>query len=188
MALSASSPAFAWYDNHRDHYYSNYGYGHSASRVVIVNRPATRVVEYQEPYYQTANYYQPATVQTTQVHCDNSFNPVTGIVGGALGGIAGNTIGKGSGRTAAIITGAVLGTTVGGSAGGTHCTQQVVYQSPPVQPLLVQSASAQTCSDNSGTEGRYCREYQNTSTVGGRASQTYGTACMQPDGSWEIVN
>lgn len=33
----------------------------------------------------------------------------------------------------------------------------------------------------------YCREYQKTITVGGRYESGYGTACMQPDGSWMIV-
>lgn len=37
-------------------------------------------------------------------------------------------------------------------------------------------------------EGRYCREYNTISQVAGRAQNTYGTACMQPDGSWEIVD
>ncbi|MGF1611509.1 MAG: hypothetical protein ACFCUQ_19055 [Kiloniellales bacterium] len=36
-------------------------------------------------------------------------------------------------------------------------------------------------------QGRYCREYQATATVGGRPQQTYGTACLQPDGDWQIV-
>lgn len=36
--------------------------------------------------------------------------------------------------------------------------------------------------------GRYCREYNTISHVAGRAQNTYGTACMQPDGSWEIVD
>jgi surface antigen len=35
--------------------------------------------------------------------------------------------------------------------------------------------------------GRYCREYQQAVTVGGQKRGSYGTACMQPDGDWEIV-
>ncbi len=35
--------------------------------------------------------------------------------------------------------------------------------------------------------GRYCREYLNTATVGGQSRQVYGQACRQEDGSWEIV-
>ncbi len=36
--------------------------------------------------------------------------------------------------------------------------------------------------------GRYCREYQTTATVAGERQQVYGTACRQPDGSWQVVN
>ncbi len=35
--------------------------------------------------------------------------------------------------------------------------------------------------------GEYCREYQKTIRVGGGIESGYGTACMQPDGSWMIV-
>ncbi len=33
----------------------------------------------------------------------------------------------------------------------------------------------------------YCREYTGTVIIGGQEQPSYGTACMQPDGSWEIV-
>lgn len=33
-----------------------------------------------------------------------------------------------------------------------------------------------------------CREYTRTIYVGGRPQQGYGTACLQPDGSWQVVN
>ena len=36
--------------------------------------------------------------------------------------------------------------------------------------------------------GQYCREYQQTVTVGGDQQEAYGTACRQPDGSWKIVS
>ncbi|HZS85111.1 MAG TPA: hypothetical protein VFA50_19710 [Stellaceae bacterium] len=32
-----------------------------------------------------------------------------------------------------------------------------------------------------------CREYTTTSIVGGQPQQLYGTACLQPDGTWRIV-
>ncbi len=32
----------------------------------------------------------------------------------------------------------------------------------------------------------YCREYQKTIYVGGKAVEGYGTACRQEDGAWEI--
>ena len=34
----------------------------------------------------------------------------------------------------------------------------------------------------------YCREYNKTVSINGRAERAYGTACRQHDGSWEIVN
>lgn len=33
----------------------------------------------------------------------------------------------------------------------------------------------------------YCREYTRTVSIGGRLQDAYGTACLQPDGSWMIV-
>ncbi|RJG50568.1 hypothetical protein [Motilimonas pumila] len=36
--------------------------------------------------------------------------------------------------------------------------------------------------------GNTCREFQQSITVGGKEEQAYGTACLQSDGSWKIVN
>lgn len=33
----------------------------------------------------------------------------------------------------------------------------------------------------------HCREYQAPAVVGGEPGNTYGTACLQPDGTWRIV-
>lgn len=33
----------------------------------------------------------------------------------------------------------------------------------------------------------YCREYTRTVSIGNRAQEAYGTACLQSDGSWMIV-
>ncbi|MFZ0693088.1 MAG: hypothetical protein WAN51_02880 [Alphaproteobacteria bacterium] len=38
------------------------------------------------------------------------------------------------------------------------------------------------------SNGLTCREYQSTVVVEGRAQNSYGTACLQPDGSWRIAN
>jgi hypothetical protein len=32
-----------------------------------------------------------------------------------------------------------------------------------------------------------CREYETDATIAGRTQPAYGTACLQPDGSWRIV-
>lgn len=36
--------------------------------------------------------------------------------------------------------------------------------------------------------GDYCREYTRTVYIGNRREEAYGTACLQPDGQWQIVN
>ena len=37
-------------------------------------------------------------------------------------------------------------------------------------------------------QGRFCRDYRTTATIEGRHQQLYGTACRQPDGSWQRVS
>ena len=36
-------------------------------------------------------------------------------------------------------------------------------------------------------DGRYCREYIGTASIGGQTREVYGKACRQEDGSWELV-
>jgi hypothetical protein len=42
--------------------------------------------------------------------------------------------------------------------------------------------------DGQTPDGRQCREFQQNVTISGRDEEAYGTACMQPDGSWQVVN
>ncbi|MBI1275323.1 hypothetical protein GC177_05055 [bacterium] len=42
--------------------------------------------------------------------------------------------------------------------------------------------------DEDEADGRYCREYTSKVAVGGRLQESYGQACLQPDGSWEIIS
>ena len=39
-----------------------------------------------------------------------------------------------------------------------------------------------------GAAGKPCREFFTTIEIGGQAEQGYGTACRQPDGTWQIVD
>ncbi len=61
--------------------------------------------------------------------------------------------------------------------------QQIAWNNPQTgaQYQVVPTRTVQ------GSDGRYCREYTSTSVVSGRNQQTYGRACRQPDGSWQIV-
>jgi 17 kDa outer membrane surface antigen len=50
------------------------------------------------------------------------------------------------------------------------------------------SGSVTAVRDGVDAGGRYCREFQHQITVGNRAQEGYGTACLQPDGAWQIVS
>jgi hypothetical protein len=66
----------------------------------------------------------------------------------------------------------------------------VAYGAPPavVVPAPPGSVVAKPSSPPyAGPNGEACREYQSTAVIGGRQQLTYGTACLQPDGSWRIV-
>ncbi len=57
----------------------------------------------------------------------------------------------------------------------------VVYGAPPI-------AAAPASPVFQAGNGQYCREYQATVMVGGQPQPSYGTACLQPDGVWRVVN
>lgn len=59
---------------------------------------------------------------------------------------------------------------------------RVVYV--PAPPAL---AAVPTSPVYQAPNGQYCREYQSTVSVGGQPHPSYGTACLQPDGSWRVV-
>lgn len=50
------------------------------------------------------------------------------------------------------------------------------------------SGSVTAVRDGVTADGRQCREFQQDVTIGGRRENAYGTACLQPDGSWEVVD
>jgi surface antigen len=50
------------------------------------------------------------------------------------------------------------------------------------------SGSVTSLRDGYAESGRYCREFQQRVTIGGRREEAYGTACRQPDGAWQIVD
>ncbi len=74
-----------------------------------------------------------------------------------------------------------------------HEDAQVRATSAPIGQPIVWSDGRATGSVTSLREGRaadgaYCREFQQQVTIGGRTEDAYGTACQQPDGSWQVVN
>ncbi len=60
-----------------------------------------------------------------------------------------------------------------------------VYAPAPGYGSVQPQPATPTYQDSSG---RTCREFQTTIQVDGQWQPSYGTACLQPDGSWQIVN
>lgn len=127
------------------------------------------------------------------------------LVGAGLGAWIGSEIG---GRGDSQVVGAAIGTLVGASIGnsvGRKLDERDRLAMAQTQQYAFESTPSGTSSDwynpDSGNRGsvtprpayqndagNYCREYQQTVTVGGETVDGYGTACRQPDGSWKIVN
>jgi surface antigen len=122
------------------------------------------------------------------------------VVGGAVGAAVGSQIGKGDGQLIATGAGALIGVLLGGEIGRSldaqdrACVGRTLETVPTGQTVAWQNPD--TGADYRTTprrtyqtdSGRYCREYTTSASVGGRQRQVYGTACRQPDGSWEIVS
>jgi surface antigen len=123
-------------------------------------------------------------------------------LGGATGGLIGSNVGKGKGRTVATVGGVLVGLFVGGKIGRNMdqldqaCAGQVLEHAPDQQTIAWQGQNHDGNQDGywvtptrtyEAGDGRYCREYTSDAVIAGRRQQTYGTACRQPDGSWEIV-
>jgi surface antigen len=131
-------------------------------------------------------------------------NKTTGgtLVGAGLGGLLGSQFGGGAGKGAATLLGVLAGGFIGSQVGRSLDEADVKYARMSTQSALDTTPSGQTVSwknPDSGnygtitprpayqTNGTYCREFQQTITVGGQTQDAYGTACRQPDGSWKIV-
>ena len=126
------------------------------------------------------------------------------LIGAAGGGLAGAQIGSGSGNLAAAAAGALLGAMVGSEVGKSLDRADRMYMGQTRQRALetnrtgVKSKWSNPDSGHSGTvtpqpavkqsSGGYCREFQETVTIGDQQETAYGTACRQPDGTWKIVN
>lgn len=136
---------------------------------------------------------------------DRGTNETIGGVGGAvLGGLLGSQFGSGSGRLIATGAGAVLGGLAGSSIGRTMDEVSRQKMNRTTQATLEHVADDQTSTwsnpNNNAqgsvtpvetyqrNDGQYCREFQQTVTIGGKTEEAYGTACRQPDGSWKIVD
>lgn len=147
-----------------------------------------------------------AAVALPLVACQQGAGPKQniGTVGGALaGGLAGSQFGGGSGQLWATGAGVLLGGLLGSSIGQSLDRADQQYLSNSTQQALESGQAGRPVewrnpdSGNYGTvvpqrayeqNNTYCREYSQNIVVGGKSERAYGTACRQPDGSWQIVN
>jgi len=133
----------------------------------------------------------------------NSKEKFGTLIGAAGGGLLGAQFGSGSGKMAAVALGTLGGAFVGSQVGQSMDQvdrlkhQQAMDQAAtaPVGETITwnnpdsgHSGSVKTVRDGTSSSGQYCREYQQTVTIGGKTEDAYGTACQQPDGSWKIVS
>ena len=121
------------------------------------------------------------------------------VIGAIAGGVLGSQIGGGSGRTAATIAGTLLGGFVGGNIGrqmddgdryraGEALERTPTYQSTSWENPDTGNRYSVTPTRTYYDSDRPCREYTTEAWIGGREETVYGTACRQPDGSWQAVN
>ncbi len=125
------------------------------------------------------------------------------LLGAAGGGLLGAQIGGGRGKLAAVAAGTLIGAFVGNEMGksldradrmamaGARETAQSAPLNEPVywrNPESGNSGTVTAVREGTTQSGQHCREFQHTVFIGGKAEKGYGTACLQPDGSWRLLN
>jgi surface antigen len=121
------------------------------------------------------------------------------VAGAVAGGLAGSQIGGGSGRLWATGAGVLLGAMVGNNIGRSLDRADQNYLQNASYGAFQSGQTQRWHNPQSGNYGYvepgrsyqsasgYCREYSQTVYIGGQPQNAYGTACRQPDGSWQIV-
>jgi surface antigen len=59
----------------------------------------------------------------------------------------------------------------------------VVYEAPA--PYYASAANSSSNQSTAST-GQTCREYRTTAAIDGKPQEIHGTACLQPDGTWQF--
>jgi surface antigen len=126
------------------------------------------------------------------------------IIGGVGGAAAGGLIASAfDANTAGVLGGMIAGGLIGGAIGNRmdaadrREANRATYSALESAPSGTTTSWRNPDSGNSGTttptrtyrlqSGEYCREYEQTVTIGDETQAAYGTACRQPDGKWQIV-
>lgn len=120
-------------------------------------------------------------------------------VGGLIGAFAGARFGGSKDPLAATALGTLVGAVAGRQSTGIGRAEEVCFSQsfehvPDRETVawmdhtLGAQYSVTPTKTIKSVEGRVCREYTARATVNGQAAGTFGTACRQSDGSWELVN
>jgi len=147
-----------------------------------------------------------AVLAVTLAGCAYPVGPSEGtgtLLGAGTGALIGSQIGSGQGRVVAVALGTLAGALVGQDIGRTLDRADQAYMQQSAQRSLETLPSNQTGtwvnpdSGNTGSltptqtyqsNGRYCREYRQTVVINGTEEEAYGTACRQPDGTWQVAS
>jgi opacity protein-like surface antigen len=72
-----------------------------------------------------------------------------------------------------------------------HRTPPVIYGAPAYYGPPAYESRGRSYGDagyaSAPSSSSYCREFIRQANIGGRLQDVYGTACLQPDGSWRIM-
>lgn len=140
----------------------------------------------------------------TDQYGNQTYAPAVGALGGAgLAGLACSVLGAGTGQVAIVGACSALGA-LGGAALGQNYANSTAERAALAEqramttrvgtpvPWRDEATNSQgvvtTIRDGQDfSTGAYCREFQHKAKIAGKLQQTYGKACQQPDGTWEIV-
>lgn len=121
------------------------------------------------------------------------------VIGGVLGGLLGSQFGGGDGRIAAIVLGSLAGAAVGGSVGHSMAEVDKRKTAQTLEHVRTGVPASWRNPDNGNhyvvvptrtydAASGPCRDYTIDAIIAGKKDQVFGTACRQPDGSWQVRN
>lgn len=121
------------------------------------------------------------------------------VLGAVAGGLIGSRFGGGAGKVAAVMAGTMIGGFLGNQV-GRSLDDEAQARAAEAQAAAVSSGRrydwrgqggsygyvepGPAYTDSSGT----CRTYTHTIYIDGRPRNGTGTACRNPDGTWQIVS
>jgi surface antigen len=122
------------------------------------------------------------------------------LIGAVAGGAIGSMFGGGAGKAAAIVAGTMIGGYLGNTI-GRNMDENARQQAYAAQMNAINAGQAQSWRAPSGAYGsvtpgpvyvdqssQACRQYTHTIVVDGKRQTGTGTACRNPNGTWQIVS